>query len=194
MSLARRPGVEMTLFKNRYRIQSSRLVGWDYASEGWYFVTICTRQCSKVFGHTIDGEMHPTPLGKIASQFWAEIPQHSPLGTEIDAYVVMPNHIHGIIIIDRDVPGRDVACNVSTDDSMAQISPKSGSLSAIVRSYKSAVKRWARANGYSSFDWQERFYDHIIRSENALEQICDYILSNPAKWETDRNHRLDLWM
>lgn len=87
----------------------------------------------------------------------------------------------------RDNPHRDVACYVSTnndnvDPIMSQLSPKSGSLSAIIRSYKSSVTRWCRQNGDEDFCWQSRFYDRIIRNQTALNNIRRYIINNPAKW------------
>ena len=146
----------MTLYKNKYRIESARLKDWDYASAGWYFVTICTQNREPYFGEVVEQAMHLSPVGEIACQYWSEIPQHSPSNIQVDAFVVMPNHVHGIIVINdtdgrrdvacRDVACRDVACNVSTGATMSKISPKAGSLGAIVRSYKSAVTRWARMN------------------------------------------------
>jgi hypothetical protein len=129
----------MTLFKNKYRVESTRLPNYDYACNGWYFVTICTDERQCFFGDVVNGKMHLSKIGQIAEKFWAEIPQHSK-HTYIDAYVIMPNHVHGIVVIDRsdvaetdvgcrdvaetdvgcrdvaetDVGCRDVACNVST--------------------------------------------------------------------------------
>ncbi len=179
-------GAAMTLFKDKYRIESARLKNWDYASAGWYFVTICARERECVFGRLIEDEMRLSALGEIACKCWLEIPQHSSCGVEIDTFIVMPNHVHGILMIVGDVARRDVACNVSTN-MMPKMSPGAGSLGAIVRSYKSAVTRWARTNGSSDFAWQERFYDHIIRKESTLDKVRNYIVGNPARWQDDRN-------
>jgi REP element-mobilizing transposase RayT len=117
---------------------------------------------------------------------------------ELDAFVIMPNHVHGIVVIVE-----TLQCNVSTpmatatrapNHPMAQISPTAGSLGAIIRSYKSAVSRWCAKNGPTEFAWQTRFYDHIIRSERDLQRIRRYITDNPAKWESDRNNPENLWM
>ena len=183
----------MTLYKDKYRIESARLKDWDYASAGCYFVTICTQNREPYFGEVIEQAVHLSPVGEIACQFWSEIPQHSSSNIQVDAFVVMPNHIHGIIVIE-DVNGRDVACNVSTGSTMSKISPKAGSLGAIVRSYKSAVTRWARMNQQPFFDWQARFFDHIIRDEKGLNRIRDYIATNPVRWDSDRNNVTNLWM
>ncbi len=210
----------MPRFKNKYRIQTTRLPGWDYASAGWYFVTICTRDRQSFFGHIADGIMHLSTLGQIASRFGEEIPQHTAAHVSLDAFVVMPDHIHGIIAIHHPTPhghgvdgdgdgddgggGRDVACNVSTcnvstnivhnihpslrnplpeDNPMSAISPKAGSLGAIIRSYKAAVTRWARHHGHHDFAWQARFYDRIIRDDDALHSIRQYIRENPQRWK-----------
>lgn len=77
---------------------------------------------------------------------------------------------------------------------MMEISPKTGSLSVVVRSYKSAVTRWAGSNGYKEFAWQARFYDHIIRDEKSLNNIRQYIFNNPVQWETDRENLSNLYM
>lgn len=188
----------MTLFKNKYRIESARLKGWDYASAGWYFVTICTRNREPYFGEVIDHEMRLSPVGEIACRYWLEIPQHSPSNIQIDAFVVMPNHVHGIIVIEdadgRGVAGGDGACTVSTGSTMSEISPRAGSLGAIVRSYKSAVTRWCRLNQRPFFDWQARFFDRIIRDEKGLNNVRNYIVANPVRWDTDRNNVVNLWM
>lgn len=116
----------MTLFKNKYRIESTRLSNRDYAANGLYFVTICAGDRACFFGDIVNAQMHLSVIGQIAERFWVEIPQHFK-NTYIDAYVIMPNHVHGIIIIDKpydvettcknvvETTSRDVACNVSTD-------------------------------------------------------------------------------
>ncbi|NER26054.1 MAG: transposase [Symploca sp. SIO1C2] len=191
----------MAVYKGKYRVKSTRLPNRDYGANGWYFVTICTRNQNSFFGEVIEGQIKLSAIGKIAQQFWAEIPDHFE-DVYIDAYVIMPNHIHGIVIIDKsNSPSRDVACNVSTisyeDDvyrARSQMSPKAGSLSVIIRSYKAAVSRWCKTNGYSSFSWQPRFYDHIIRTDGSLDRIREYIVNNPAKWEEDKKLPANLWM
>jgi len=184
----------MTLFQGKYRVQPARLSGWDYSTAGWYFVTICTQGSECFFGDVVDGEMQLSQMGEIAYRYWAETPQHFP-NVELDLFVAMPNHVHGIVVIEaRASPddGRDVACNVSTPSGesthqrMSGLSPKAGSLSVIVRSYKAAVTRFSRRNGCSAFAWQPRFYDHIIRNDESLRKIREYIANNPSKWELDK--------
>jgi REP element-mobilizing transposase RayT len=221
----------MSRFKGKYRIESARLSSWDYASAAWYFVTVCTHGSQCLFGNVADGEMHLSRLGEVAREYWMEIPQHfSNVG--LDPFVVMPNHVHGIIILEpadsptpvgdtprprrevaretcrdvaretrdvaretcRDVARetcRDVACNVSSGSlqRMSRLSPKAGSLSVIVRSYKAAVTRQCRLEGFHSFRWQARFYDHIIRSEESLRRIREYMANNAMQWELDKYYR-----
>ncbi len=142
--------------------------------------------------------MHLSAIGQIAEKFWVEIPKHCK-DTYIDTYTIMPNHIHGIVVIECS-ECRDVAYNVSTnlnqsDTSRAasEISPKAGTLSVILRSYKSAVTKWCRMNGYPEFAWQQRFYEHIIRADGSLDRIREYIINNPVKWEHDKNNPVNLW-
>ena len=175
----------MTLFNDRFRVASTRLKGWDYSSTGYYFVTICTRERQCWLGGVVDGFIRLSPVGEIAEKFWGEIPSHSS-GVDLDEFVVMPNHLHGIVII-KDCR-RDVACNVSANSNeMSAISPKEGSLGAVIRSYKSAVSNWCRKHSYD-FAWQPRFFDEIIRDEKSLEVIREYICNNPLKWELDKDN------
>lgn len=87
-------------FKGRYHIKSQRLQNWDYAAAGFYFVTICTQDKEHYFGEIINHKMQFTEIGRIAEQCWIEIPKHFPF-VKLDRYIVMPNHVHGIIIIDK---------------------------------------------------------------------------------------------
>ena len=190
----------MTLFKNKYRIEPARMDGYDYSSEGAYFITICTKERECFFGEIINEEMHLNDLGETANQYWVEIPKHFPT-VELGEFMVMPNHIHGILILNKQTIRRDVACNVSgtnqatqkdvacnvstSANHFSQISPKGGSIPTIIRSYKSAVTKHANSNNIP-FGWQERFHDRIIRNKEEFERINNYIINNPANWETDK--------
>ena len=206
--LRHHPYFVVSLFQNKYRVETTRLLEWDYASAGWYFVTICTRDMLCFFGEVNEGAMCLTSLEDVADAYWQEIPQHFGKAV-LDAHIVMPNHMHGLLGIIADPnqddthdvdPGRhrDVPCNVSTNACnitdglkntfMSEISPSAGSLGVMMRTYKAAVTRWSRSNGFEAFGWQARFHDHIIRSERAFQAIRTYILNNPLKWELDRNH------
>lgn len=170
-----------------------RLINWDYRSNADYFVTISTDDKTCFFGdigldkHTKQKTMKLSKIGQFAHDFWVEIPDHFPF-VKLDAFVVMPNHVHGIITINHD---RNVACNISTNDipfskneRMAKISPKKGSLSSVIRSYKSAVTKHARQIDLK-FSWQSLYHDHIIRNPFALHRIRKYINNNPNNWDTD---------
>ncbi len=190
-------------FQGKYRVESTRLPNRNYAANGSYFITICTKNRDHYFGNVVSGQVHLSVIGKIAQRFWVDIPNHFDY-TYIDAYVIMPNHVHGIVVIDRPENVETLHCNVSTQNDapwditqrqfMSNISPKPGSLGAIARSYKSVVTRWCRENSHNHFAWQSRFYDHIIRADGSLDRIREYIINNPTKWEEDKNNPANLWM
>jgi len=203
-------GHHIDKFRGKYRVASTRLKTWDYAWNGFYFITICTKDRINHFGDIMDGKMHLNEFGRIAHTFGMEIPQHFD-NARIDAFVVMPNHVHGILVIDNggdNVDGDDdivetLHCNVSTTtktdtDFYSQISPKPKSLSTMIRSYKSICTKTInrmpvetlQCNVSTVFAWQSRFYEHIIRDEKSLENIRNYIINNPAQWEEDENNLL----
>ena len=133
----------------------------------------------------------------MAQKFWVEIPNHFPFAF-LDEFVVMPNHMHGIITIQKN---ENVNANVETllakslpdKNPYSKISPKKYSLSSIIRSYKSAVTKNAKKIN-PQFAWQSRFHDHIIRNEKSLHNIRNYIQQNPEMWHRDRNNSNGIWM
>ncbi len=172
----------MALYQGTHRINSTRLPGWDYASAGYYYVTICTRKKIPYFGEVAGEDIHLTAIGEYAYHSWAEIPAHFS-HVSLDEYIIMPNHLHGIIIIN------DVETQHAASLQKNKIpSPSPGSLSAIIRAYKSAVTRWAHLKSHPTFAWQPRFYDHIIRDQASLDRIRAYILDNPHKWDEDEEN------
>ncbi len=185
----------MEKFRNKYRIKSTRLEDWDYRRNAAYFVTICTKNWVCFFGGIVEknnagvseNQMGMSKTGKLAKNFWLEIPKHFPF-IKLDAFIVMPNHIHGIIIIDGDDDVETLhATSLQTQtrtEFMSRISPKKNSLSVVIRSYKSVVTKHARKIN-PDFSWQPRFYDHIIRNEKSLYKIRNYITNNPQKWNDD---------
>ena len=143
------------------------------------------------FGNVINGKMQLSEIGQIASQMWYEIPIHFPF-IDLDVFVVMPNHIHGIIVINRSIEKPIVGALHATplppddvthllNETMSFISPKSGSLSVVVRSYKSAVTKHAHKLD-SHFSWQSGYYDTIICTKGQLKRIRKYVLENPQNW------------
>ena len=182
----------MSLFRDKYRIESTRLKTWDYSWPWWYYITIVVKDRRGIFAEVVESSLEYSPLGAAVESCWRRIPEHHK-GVELDEYVIMPNHLHGIVILGEDC--RDVQLNVSTKDRkvpeqnpFSSISPKKGSLSVVIRTFKAAVTTWARANGHSDFAWQERFYDHIIRNDKDLHRIRQYIANNPLKWALDEEN------
>lgn len=175
----------MWLYKNKFKTASIRLQNWDYTNPWWYFVTINAKNHQEFFGEIKNGKIIFNHLGKIAEKYWLEIPIHFPF-VELDYFVFMPNHIHGILILNDHC--RDVACNVSTvnvNAKFSRLSPKKYSLSTVIRSYKSAVTKWCNKNEIL-FEWQSRYFDRIIRNESELYNFRKYIELNPLKWEIEK--------
>ncbi len=136
-----------------------------------------------LFGHIIDGEMVLNEVGRMVTDIWAGIPSHFP-NVELGEFVVMPNHIHGIISIT--VGARHaVPLQEGTIESYGK--PVSGSLPTIVRSFKSATTRTFHefSGNLEKHLWQRSYYEHVIRNEREYRAIYDYILANPMNWEKD---------
>ncbi|PWJ56839.1 REP element-mobilizing transposase RayT [Dyadobacter jejuensis] len=178
-------------FRNKYRISSARLQNWDYASEGAYFITICTKDRLPFFGKIENGKMILSNIGVIADLMWYEIKNHSK-NIELGEFVVMPNHVHGVLILNVNGLNTNVETLHATslpptekNKFMSEISPKSNSISTIIRSYKSAVTKHGHRLGFK-FEWQSRFYDHIIRDAKSFENIQNYIVDNPLNWGKDK--------
>lgn len=185
----------MPLFKGRYRIESSRLPGWDY-TRGWYFVTICTAQRCHFFGSVVDAAMQLSVPGAIVAEEWQRTADVRPYVT-LGAWVVMPNHVHAIIAIHADetdefnveTPRRDVSTLNSSPSVL-----RAGSLGAIIGQFKSVATKRIWAAGFADFGWQTRFYDRIIRDQRTLDTIHAYIIANPGRWAEDHDRAADLWM
>lgn len=173
--------------------KSIRLKGFDYSAAGYYFVTICTHEHQSLFGNICSSKMQLTTIGKIANEFWRGIPDHSS-SVDLDYYVIMPNHIHGIIIIENrggvqsNAPSPRMNAPTPRNEYYSGISPQKDSLSVILRTFKAAVTRWCKQNGFEDFKWQRGYYDRIIRNEKELFYIRQYIINNPLKWELDREN------
>ncbi len=192
----------MEKYKNKYRIASTRLENWDYGWDGAYFITICTRNRENYFGKIENGKMQLSQIGVIADILWYEIKNHAK-NIELGEFVVMPNHIHGILILTENGNGTDNG-NVETGHALSLQSslqspsqpPKTigqqrfqnigkNTVSSIIGGYKSAVTKHAHRLNFE-FDWQRNYWEHIIRNENEYNRIAQYIINNPAKWENDK--------
>jgi len=191
-----------------HRRRSIRLRGYDYSQAGAYFITICIQNREYLFGNIVGGGMMLNDAGGMIQTVWDEIPMYYG-GIDIDEFVVMPNHIHGIAIIVGATPR---GCPVSTrgcpdTNGQARGGQTNGqargpaptgnmgilSLGDIVHRFKTmttkrytdGVKQW----GWKPFPgrlWQRNYWEHIVRNETELNRIREYIHNNPAKWETDR--------
>ena len=160
----------------------NRLEGYDYSSGGYYFVTVCIKERSDFLGKIKNEKMFLNGFGKIVSAAWLDLPNHY-FNCELDYYVIMPDHIHGIIIIDNTLKKKD---NKSANHS----------LSEIIRGFKtfSSKRINKKLKIDKKFKWQKSFYDRIIRSENELYFIRNYIQLNPLKWDIEKNHPENLYM
>lgn len=195
--------------------QSIRLKGYDYSREGLYFITLLAKNRQHLFGEIINGEMHLNPAGKIAQQCWLEIPQHFP-NVILHEYIIMPNHIHGIIEIknenhhhkNHEVRANDLSKNndqeINNNVRANNYSPRqeeqkprqeeqktpfkspSKTIGSIIRGFKIGVTKWMRQNTSIKDVWQRNYYESIIRSDNAYTNISNYIKNNPKKWSEDK--------
>jgi REP element-mobilizing transposase RayT len=206
----------MDKFQNKYRIPSARLQSWDYGANGAYFITICSGHREHYFGEIVKihvPTMQLNEIGKLAEQFWMEIPNHFPF-IELGNFVVMPNHVHGILIINKNGNGM---AGMTGSEGLAGLAglgvetPKLGvsNANANANAYNAnrtaaATKKWkpntigSIVNQYkrictinarkinAGFEWQSRFWDHIIRDSAEFERIQDYIADNPLKWKEDK--------
>jgi putative transposase len=182
-------------FQGKYRIPSARWAAWDYGANAAYFVTICTAERTHDFGTITNGKMDLSLLGQSARDCWNEIPLHFPC-VELDEFVVMPNHVHGIVVINKpiSVETQNEASLVETQNIASlqkpknKFGPQSQNLASIIRGYKIGVTLFARQHNLP-FTWQARYHDHVIRSAEEHNRIQHYICTNPQTWENDTNNR-----
>ena len=176
-------------YKNR---RSIRLQNYDYSSPGEYFITICTNNRECLFGDVVSGKMVLNECGKIADEYWTQIP-HKYKNVFLDAFVVMPNHIHGIIGVESHPVGAIHELPLQDGNSDPETYRKQRRqmlLSKIIGWYKMNVAKQANIllNNTDNRFWQRNYFEHIIRNEKSFQRIQDYIINNPAQWEDDMNH------
>jgi len=189
--------------KNR---KLNRLPGFDYSNPGAYFVTLCIHrrfENATMFGEVINNEMVLNEKGKISSRFWSEIPEHYP-NVELGEWVIMPDHIHGIIVLlptvgtepaipvgtEPIIPVGTEHCSVPTGMGSGTANSKNyGQLSKIIKSFKNIVTSNIRKLGDDEFMWQRSFHDRIIRNQDEWAKISWYIRNNPTQFNTDRMSR-----
>ncbi len=182
-----------------HKRRSIRLKHFDYSQEGLYFITICCKNREHLFGKIVEGEMILNDIGEIAEKCWLEIPNHFP-NVKLHSYIIMPNHVHGIIEIVTNVGAKNFSpqndeCvenqhSPQNDEHRAKdISPQpkgtSKTVGSIVRGFKIGVTKWVRQNTDIYQVWQRNYHEHIIRNENAYIKISKYIQNNPNNWNED---------
>ncbi|MFH1023991.1 MAG: transposase [Planctomycetota bacterium] len=162
--------------------RSIRLKGYDYAQAGAYFMTVCAHERRCVFGDVVDGEMRLNDAGCIVRTVWDALPEHYP-HVQLDEFVIMPNHIHGIIVLS------DVGAGLKPAPTLE----KRHGLPEIVRAFKSfsarRINESCRTRGIPV--WQRNYYEHVIRNDDDLNDIRSYIAANPAGWAADEYHVAD---
>ncbi|MEX0813505.1 MAG: transposase [Chitinophagales bacterium] len=199
-------------YKNKYRPSSARAQWWDYSWAASYFITICTKEREHFFGEISNGKMQLSHVGVIADICWNEIKNHAK-NIELGKYVIMPNHVHGILILKgNDMLGnsgpkdidpvdpvetrhalslRDLPNQQNQDLTKKSIGQQrfqnqgKNTISSIVGGYKSAVTKHCNRLEFG-FAWQSKFHDHIIRDEAEFHKISIYIENNPANWKDDK--------
>lgn len=194
----------------RHHRRSIRLRGYDYAQPGAYFVTICVQDRRCVLGDVLNGEMVLADAGRIVQACWDDLPNHYP-HVQLDTFVIMPNHVHGIIVLVEDhvvvgaglrpaptepaptepAPAKPAPTKPTpTEPAPTKPPPKRHGLPEIVRAFKSFSARRINEmhDDASKPFWQRGFYEHIVRNERELDTIRQYILDNPLKWAVDRSN------
>ncbi len=182
-------------FKNKYRIPSSRLQNWDYGANGAYFITICTQNRENFFGEIAETQFIASELGMLAEKYWLEIPEHFPY-VELGNFVIMPNHVHGILIIDKNASvsaETETRLIASLPETIYKTGGFAGDKTPMLHDNISRIIRWYKGRCsfemkkiHVDFGWQPRFHDHIIRNEKSFETIQNYIENNPLNWNKDK--------
>ena len=186
----------MTLPGSSNHRRSIRLPGYDYSQAGAYFVTICTYNRRPLFGEIHDGEMHLNSPGRMVSAQWLQLPYRFT-DLELGEFVIMPNHIHGILVITGRGEASSEEISASANMLVTDASPLRpngtvpGSIGATIQNFKSITSRKINKLSGKSKEpvWQRNYYEHVIRDETDYQAIHDYILSNPLNWEKDEEYQ-----
>jgi len=173
----------------KHHRHSMRLRGYDYAQAGAYFVTIVTRDRVCLFGEMVNGEMRLNDGGRMIEQWWFELNRKFST-VETDEFVVMPNHFHGIVVIAGVTVGADLRVGPNSEGAHA-----GAPLPTIIQWFKTMTTneymRGVKTRSWTPFAgrlWQRNYYEHIVRCENELTRIREYIANNPLQWEMDREN------
>ena len=191
----------MTNFPNRHSI---RLPNYDYSSEGYYFVTMCTQKRKEMFGKITKHKMILNNIGKIIKNHWELLPKRFPI--KLDLFQIMPNHLHGIIQIVVKPKSPAVGVSFMKPDNLKSKTPidilksnhhmglinQTPTLGHIIRHFKGITSKKIHEQGFNIKIWQRNFHEHIIRNENKLNKIRQYIKLNPTIWQRDKNHPINI--
>lgn len=173
---------------NKYHRRTIRLRGFDYSQGGYYFVTICTYNREYIFGDIVNGEIKLNIIGIMVDDGWLKIPEHFP-NCQLDTYQIMPNHIHGILIVGANnyspAINLDKQANLIRANDDLPLHGTSKTIGSIIRGFKIGVTKWCRQNSEIYGVWQRNYYEHIIRNEQDYRAISQYIQDNPKNWEKD---------
>ena len=172
---------------DKHHRRSIRLPGYDYAQPGAYFITVCVHDRRSLFGEVIDGQMRLNEAGRMVERWWRQLPNKFA-SAMVDEFVVMPNHIHGIVIN----VGADPRVRPGPDDAANQDTLMGAPLPGILRWFKTMTTneyiRGVRDGRWTPFSgrlWQRNYYEHVVRDEKGLNAAREYVRHNPAKWSED---------
>jgi len=170
-----------------HRRKQIRLKEYDYSQPGAYFVTMCTKDRDHYLGEIVDGRMNENDLAAIAQSCWNELPEHYP-NVQLDEFVIMPNHVHGIIILLDDMAdATSRRPNSGAGRPRPYPKPALGQIIAYFK-YQSAKRINATRCTPGTPFWQRGYYDHIIRDDKSLNRIRNYIATNPQQWWCDKEN------
>ena len=205
-------------FRGKYRVESTRLKDWDYSSEGAYFITICTRNRECSLGDIVDGKITQTEQSRICMACWLDLSNHYP-NCALDVFVIMPNHVHGIIFIEQagghdngagaveTIPVETIPVETIPVETIHELSlplplqnkrmqRRNMMIPKIIGRFKmrtaKLINQYQKTEGIPF--WQKNYYDHIVRNESELARIREYVANNPMKWDSDRNNSENLYM
>ena len=164
--------------KEKTKRKRLRKDGYDYSNPGYYCVTICTEDRRLWLGEIVDAKMHLNGVGYIVQSIWSDLYERFP-GIELDEYIIMPNHLHGIIVLSEDFRKR-----MRTGNEQQRMP----TLSQIVRAFKGAATRQIHVMGQPNFSWQKSFHERIIRDQTELNIKREYLINNPVRWEENKIH------
>jgi putative transposase len=179
-------------YLGKYRRETLRAQWWDYGWNANYFVTLNTAERKHYFGEIVESKLLPAPIGELAEKLWCEIPARFPYA-KLGTFIVMPDHMHGIITIDKSSEVQEIERNTTVQIDNTKPGGITGFKNPMLHENLSRIIRWYKGRlSFEShklqldFEWQSRYYDHIVRNERALRKIEEYILDNPQMWNEDR--------